>query len=253
MPVDLAELARNATPGLQINGNLHKQGSVEGFTALLARCRKEGVTIGAFSIAATFLAEAALYVKSKGGDVEMAIPAVVCDLPVNLRNRYNTPLGETINFCISELKLDAVITKETTVWSLAKDMKNMLNQQLARREYFWFAPVKERFETEDKALIESVKMEDVADVLVSNMTSYNYPTEYSWGKISSMFILGSYWAPVFGNYLFLYQTVNSKICYNMCYNDGPNNRVTATSLLEIITGLMEGTEEGGDVTIAQLI
>ena len=37
-------------------------------------------------------------------------------------------------------------------------MKNMLNQQLARREYFWFAPVKERFETEDKALIESVKV-----------------------------------------------------------------------------------------------
>ena len=253
VPVDLAEVGRNATPGLQINGNLHKVGSVEGFTALLTRCRKEGITIGAFSIAATLLAEAALYVRSKGGDVKMVIPPVVCDMLVNLRNRFNPPIGETINFCISELKLDTVITIETTVWSLAKEMKLLMNKQMERKEHLWFAPVKERFETEDRALVKSVKMEDEADCGISNMTSYMYPTEYSWGKISSMFILGSYWAPAFANHVLLYQTVNSKICYSMVYNDGPNNRVTATNMLEIITKLMEGARDSGDVTIADLI
>ena len=89
VPIDLAGAARNATLGLQINGNLHKVGSVECFTALLTRCRKEGITIGAFSIAATLLAEAALYMRSKGGDVKMVIPPVVCDMLVNLRNRFN--------------------------------------------------------------------------------------------------------------------------------------------------------------------
>ena len=253
VPVDLAEVARNDTPGLQINGNLHREGSVEGFSALLARCRKEDITIGAFSIAATLLAEAALYVRSKGGDVVIVIPPVVSDMLVNLRNRFNPPIGETINFCISELKLDAVITNETTVWSLAKEMKLLMNKHMERKEHLWYVPAKERFETEDKALVESVKIENVGDCAVSNMTSYMFPTEYSWGKISSMFILGSYWTPPFSNYFFLYQTVNSKICYNMCYNDGPNNRVTATNMLEIITGLMEGTGDGGDDTIADLI
>ena len=35
----------------------------------------------------------------------------------------------------------------------------MLNEQLARKEYFWFAPALERFEAEDKALIRRVKVQ----------------------------------------------------------------------------------------------
>ena len=38
-------------------------------------------------------------------------------------------------------------------------MKAMLNEQLARKEYFWFAPALERFEAEDKALIRRVKVQ----------------------------------------------------------------------------------------------
>ena len=38
VPVDLAELARNATPGLQINGNLHKEGGDNLFTLSAPFC-----------------------------------------------------------------------------------------------------------------------------------------------------------------------------------------------------------------------
>jgi len=228
----------NSKP-LPLNSTLWREGEPANYQAIRACCRKEGVTVGGLSLAASYMAQAALLAKHRPTS---PLPPLLCDIPVNVRQHIDPPVGD--QYCglyITEITTKAEVGESTRLWELARSLTGQLKARLAEGEHIAFCAAKEAFETgvETRELAASVVPEQVLDLLYSNMRLVPFPLEQSWGaKVRAVHIAGSYWAPGFANYLILLQATDI-FTYNMTHCPGAENTATATALLCTIVRLVE--------------
>lgn len=239
VPFSIKEMEMVNRQPLPLNRTLWREGTPANYQAIRACCRTEGVTVGGLSLAASYMAQAALVVKTSP---TTPLPPLLCDIPVNVRQHLDPPVGD--QYCglyITEVTTKADLGKSTHLWDLARSLTAQLKQRLAEGEHIAFCAAKEAFETgsETSDLAASVAPEQVLDLLYSNMRLVPFPLQQSWGaKVRAVHIAGSYWAPGFANYLLLLQATDI-FTYNMTHCPGPENTATAASLLDIIVSLVE--------------
>jgi len=229
--------------GIPINRSFVSTGCPDKFAMMRYRCRKEGVTIGNLALACTWMAMAQVIPGGKFSNMNYI------DYPVNMRTRLG--IGDAYcGFMVSEIMPRAKdVDQETSLWKLAKTMEKQVKQMLSEDQHFAFTgEVKKKFET-GKATAETaaVPVENLLDVLLSNMMRYKAPLEpYPGLYIKGSYIPGGIWAPGFGNYLLLFQSTD-RMHYTAVYNE-PNAAV-CDDLFDSWVMLMENAahvKEGED-------
>lgn len=241
-----------AVPG---NITLWREGNEETYTAIRQRCREQKVSVGSLSLAASYLAQAAVVSLAQGGVT--TLQGNLIDYPVNIRPRVSPSLGDS--YCglyITEVTTRADVNPDTTLWGLAKEMGDQVKSRIADQEHIVYSAAKRQFEMgpSTSSLAGSVLPEDALDLLVSNMKALPFPLHTDWGaKVRAVHTAGSYWAPGFANYLFMLQATDL-FTYNMICCTGERNTATAEKLLDIIVRLMEETAVSQqDISLDQLV
>ena len=245
LPLNMEEVAASQAGNPWINRNLHSLGTVEGMSKLKARCKELGVTVGSYSFAVLFYAVAAVRIRRKGGDFpEEGIPTIYADVVANLRSRVDPNPGECFMLCIAELEIKEKIKKETTVLKTTRDISQQLKKTVVEENRLaLFAKYKEGLETgKHSEVFNSYPEGSYSEYLPSNMISYNFPTKYSWGEITSAHVIGAYWCPFFANQVVLYQSVNGAMNYTVTCCDGENNVKDAGEVLELFVKVMENAD-----------
>jgi len=162
------------------NRTLWREGSREGYAEVRRRCREEGVTVGALTLAASYLAQAAT-VAAPLPSVPL-LPSVLVDVPVSVRHHLG--LGEEYaGLYITEVTTSADISAGTSLWGLARQLHVQLRARLAAQEHIVFSEAKQRFETGEETwgLAAGVEPQHVVDFLYSNMRGVPFPTHQPWG------------------------------------------------------------------------
>ena len=183
-----------------------------------SRCRTEGVTVGSLALASSYLTMAALEAEAalEAGQTYQGSVDQLVDIPVNMRNRLDPPLGNTnCGFLITELTTKISVTPSTKLWDLARQLGLQVREMLEEDQHFLFSQAKEQFETGPATidLASSTESHCVLDVLVSNMMAFPGPLDYSWASLQSVHCVGSVWAPGFANFLLLFQVRSSRLIY----------------------------------------
>jgi len=83
------------------------------------------------------------------------------------------------------------------------------------------------------------------------MMGYLWQKDFTWGHLSSVHCFGSYWAPGFANYLFLFQSTKF-FNYDVCYCPGVKNEATANRLIDLLFYIVENSAKVDDFTLKDL-
>ena len=137
-----------------------------------SRCRVEGVTVGSLALACSYLTMAAVEAETaaEAGEAYQGSVDQLVDIPVNMRNRLDQPLGNTnCGFLITEVTSKASVTPSTKLWALARELGVQVREMLENDQHFIFSQAKEQFETESATaeLASSTESHCVLDVLVN--------------------------------------------------------------------------------------
>lgn len=131
--------------------------------------------MGSLALASSYLAMAAVEAES-AAEAGLTYPGSVdqlVDIPVNMRNRLDQPLGNThCGFLITEVTTKASVTTNTKLWTLARELGGQVREMLEENQHFLFSEAKEQFETQpDTAeLASSTETHCVLDVLVTPLS-----------------------------------------------------------------------------------
>ena len=131
--------------------------------------------MGSLALASSYLTMAALEAES-AAEAGLTYPGSLdqlVDIPVNMRNRLDQPLGNThCGFLITEVTSKASVTTNTKLWALARELGGQVREMLEDDQHFLFSQAKEQFETEpDTAeLANSIESHRVLDVLVTPLS-----------------------------------------------------------------------------------
>ena len=256
LPYCLQSLKDNREMEEPTNSCLWREGGVQEYKRVRARCREEGVTVGALALAAAYMAQGVTHALSlPHGDEWNGLTGLLVDIPVNIRERVEPPMvSEYAGFYITEITTKTDLNPTTTLWSLARELADQLKVRMMTKEHMHFTRTKLHFETGDNAEIAaSVPPEKIVDLLYSNMRAYPFPLDHPWGRVRSIHCPGSYWSPGFANYVLLIQSTDI-FTYDLVYCPGDKNSRTATSILNITVSLIEEAGDPGlDPTIKELI
>ena len=208
-----------------------------------------GVTIGEFSFAVMFMAEAAVHVRRyKGGVVpEGGCSTQYTDVVADLRSKLEPPQGESFMLCIAETEVAVQIKPTTTLYTLCQEVRDQLQLAYKEKKLLLFAEFQERWKTskETAELFASVPIERRCGFLPSNQMVYKWRTEFPWGKLETVHTLGSYWSPFFCNQVLLYQCVNGKMCYSVTHCVGENNTRDTGNVFQLFVKVMENVNKIG--------
>ena len=244
LPVDMEEVERSRGEMPWRNRTLSAIGSVEGMKNLQDLCKENNVTIGAYSFAVLFFATAAAYIRKNGGRFpKEGIPTLYTDTVADLRTRLEPSPGDCFMLCIAEIWLQAKIEENSTLLDIAKDIGQQLQTgyREKRLPLFQGAYQDKLRETGHIEFLNSLAEGTICDIFPSNQLVFKYPTKYSWGEVTSIHSLGSYWCPSFVNRVCLYHCVNGVMNYSMVCCDGENNVRDAQELLDLFVEFMENT------------
>jgi len=241
-PFHLEEMRSSQAESLPLNLTLIREGSRENLAAMRARCRQEGVSLNSLALAASQLAMAAVQAEHSGQELDTwpGLRGQLIDVPVNMRHRLDPAMANRhAGFLITEITTKCDVLADTGLWVLARDISRQCGAMLEQRQHFVFSEAKIKFETgETRYLAASTALEDVGDVLVSNMMGLPGRLDFPWAEVVSVHCVGSYWAPGFSNYLLLFQSTKH-MNYDVCYCKGEKNRAVAEKLLRYFTDIME--------------
>lgn len=85
---------------------------------------------------------------------------------------------------------------------------------------------------------------DNKDLNFSNMGLYKYPRHFPNFDIEAYYTPGNAWCPLmFGNMVFLANTVGDEICYTMVFEKSKKNRELGKKMLNDIKGILEENEK----------
>jgi len=247
-PFSVAEMEANSKQQLPANLTMFREGSEDSFLAIRARCRQEKVTVNSLALAASYLAMAATCCSQEaGGENWAGLRDQLIDVPVNMRHRLDPAMANRhAAFLITEITTKCDVTLDTRLWELARTIAQQTKSMIDRQEHFIFSEAKLQFETgaETRGVAEGVALEDVGDVLVSNMMTFPGPLELGWARVASVHCVGSFWAPGFANYLLLFQATKH-FNYDVCYCAGEKNKAVAEQLLSYFARIMETSHQQG--------
>jgi len=254
VPLDQVENQANDERDLSIMKTLFHEGSERNLLRLRARCKKEKTTIGALATAAQSFAVSVLEAKKceREGKLFAGIQNHYTDIPVNIRQRVDPPLGSLVGFYVTEIFVKTDVGLETNLWDLARQISADFRQQQEEKQHLLYHQVKKEWETgETAALAASADMptwNPATMSVVSNIGVYPGPKQFSWGKLKSMHCTG-FLAP----FLLLTQSTDI-MCYNLTSIPGKNNEEMAQKALDVIVDLMEnaGDESRQDDLISVL-
>ena len=141
-----------------------------------SRCRTEGVTVGSLALACSYLAMAAVEAESaeEAGMTYSGSTDQLVDIPVNMRNRLEQPLGNShCGFLITEVTSKASVSPDTKLWALARELGDQVKEMLEEDQHLIFSQAKEQFETDPATaeLAASTESHNVLDVLVTSLHS----------------------------------------------------------------------------------
>jgi len=236
-----AELGHTMDTSLPTNGALFSTGDRGNYRAIRRRCKEEQVTVGSLALACSYLAKAVCDARTNYPSKKYpGLQSKWIDIPVNVRNRVSNPVDKDyIGFIITEVTTNVTLDSDTTLWGLAWSIQKQLEDMFKEDQHIHFSKVKEEWETHDDfKQHSSAAAGEVTDLLVSNMMGFTGQTEFPWGKLVANHCPGSFWAPPFANYLFLFQSTEM-FNYDFVYCVGEKNKAQAVELFSIIVGLME--------------
>jgi len=247
LPFDMNEHEENKN-GAFINKLLFRDGTKENYLAIRKRCKKEGVSVGSIAAAASYMAMAEMHAKSTCG-VKLAdykgMKDQYMDIPVNIRHRIEGIDGyEYAAFYVTKVTLKCDVMLDTELWDLARNIQQQMETILAQKQHLHFAQAREEWETgegtKDLAM-NSFKEGKKCDAKVSNLMFYNYPTDFGWGEISSLYCGCSVLVPHVSNMFLLFQACSSKFTYTLVYCPGENNKNIATEYIDMFVKYLENS------------
>ena len=244
LPLNQNELAASQAGNPWVNRTLHTIGSEEGLVKLKDLSKRMGVTVGTYSFAVLFYSIAAVHIRRQGGEFpEVGIPTIYSDVVANLRHRVDPSPGECFMLCIAEVEVKEKIERETTLLNTTRCISQQLKSCMEEKKLPLFASFKEGVETgKHSEVFNSFPEGSYSEFLPSNKVSFNYPTKYSWGEMTSAHTVGSYWCPFFANQVMLYHSVNGVLNYSIVCCDGENNVKDAKEVMELFASVMENSD-----------
>jgi hypothetical protein len=145
--------------------------------------------------------------------------------------------------CLAEVQIEEKIDKDTTLFSTARHISQQLTSHIKEQRLPLFANFKKGVETgEQAAVFNSYPEGSYSEFLPSNKVIFKYPTKYSWGEMTSVHTLGSYWSPFFSNRIVLYHSVNGVMNYSIVCCQGEDNVRDTREVMELFTAVMENSE-----------
>ena len=198
LPLDDKEIKASQKNGW-IN-NMSAVGTQEGFIEMNALRKDWGVSIGEFSFAVMFMAEAAVHVRRyKGGVVpEGGCSTQYTDVVADLRSRLEPPQGESFMLCIAETEVAVQIKPTTTLYTLCQEVRDQMQLAYKEKKLLLFAEFQERWKTskETAELFASVPIERRCGFLPSNQMVYkwrtsSFPARASWRQCIHLGLTGA--------------------------------------------------------------
>jgi len=232
--------------GGEHNSTLYRDGSKENADALLALCRKKGLTMGAVLVAGTYFAIAKMDAdfRSKVAKDPKTKFSFDFDMDVNLRKRLQTVLGDDhVGTIIGMMSFSLTLTGETRFWDFVAEVRTAMTEFLEAKYHFYYFDANERFD----AICE--KMPDfqdnfkrnngrVQDMNFSSFGKYFYDTSYGKLKIDKMYCTGGGWCPTFGSCVFLILGVTRNF-YTLVYSTSEENSKVAEAFFKAAVDIIE--------------
>ena len=242
LPPHWNEVAKSRAKVSFVNRTLSAVGTQKGMQRLRTLCRENEITVGAYSFAVQFFAVAAVHIRRNGGVFpEEGLPTLYTDTVADLRTRLVPCPGDCIMLCIAETWIKAKIEPGTSLLDIAKDIALQLQNCFTEQRFPLFqGSYQDKLKTSPhNQLLSSLPEGSYCDVFPSNQLVFKYPTHYTWGEVSSIHSLGSYWCPSFVNRCLLYHCVNGVMNYSIVCCDGPENIKDTQEVLDLFFEFME--------------
>lgn len=239
VPLDQEENKINDQKSLPLLKTLFHEGRESNLQQMRSRCKREKTTIGALATAAHCFGLCVLEAKKcqNEGRIFSGIRNHFTDIPVNIRQRVEPPLGPRVGFYVTELFVKTEVDLETNLWDLARQFGDDFKKQQEEKRHLLFMQVKKEFEmgatAEVAASLGLPTWNPRTMSVVSNIGPYTGPKDFPWGKLKAIHCTG-FLVP----FLLLLQSTDI-MCYNLTYVPGINNEKITRRLLNVIIGLME--------------
>lgn len=214
-----------------VNRFVSLDGSAENLKLITERCHQHKTTVGC-----TLLLSAA-WAMAKLERLKGIIPHVPgskfkvnMNMDANERNRVSPPLGyEHVQLFISIFPIKVEVDDNDSFWEASAKLREMVMAILP--DTIQYQAAWEKLEEKGERFWD-------ADANFSSMGRNPFKSEFGADnlKVEKMHHVGTRWAPLFGRFLFLSQSVDS-IGYDVVYE--PQDEENATSLGSMWKGLME--------------
>jgi len=254
LPFDREEFEKNMALDVPLNATVIREGSEENFATIKAACKEHGVTIGNLFLGAAYLAMSTVHAEHTVDNIAdyEGMKDQYIDLPVNMRSRLEPSFPDYCGLYITENTTKVSVDQSSTLWSLAASIQKKMGEDFAAKRHLLFSQVKSEWEAGATAeLAASRPSEEALDFLLSNMMGYRWEKDFPWGHLSSIHCFGSFWAPGFANYLFLFQSTKF-FNYDIVYCPGEKNKGTANRLLDLLFYIIENCGTVKDYRLADL-
>jgi hypothetical protein len=144
-------------------------------SAFLRRCRDERVTVQAALCAASLKSFA---------EREPHNPERKVEIPIDIRNYLDPPVGETYGMFISHLDLDLDCSANRKLWDIARDAKSGLSASIQAERYFYAPTV---FITITGKFPVDVDISTGNDISITNLGLVEIPSHYGSLTLESIY------------------------------------------------------------------
>lgn len=220
------------TVGTGLNGFVTDKSKV---SDLKNKVKLEKTTVGMALLAAVYLAIS---------DSKTPLINIDVDLRTRLEpDKQKLKYDEMVGLCIgmsNVYKAAKVKPKnkdgKLDFWTYVRSLQAALLQGFEENHHFGFIKaVEQRYEE---------NLPDNKDLNFSNMGLYKYPRHFPNFDIEAYYTPGNAWCPLmFGNMVFLANTVGDEICYTMVFEKSKKNRELGKKMLNDIKGILEENEK----------
>jgi len=228
------------------NSTLYRDGSQESADALLALCRKKGITMGAVLVAATYFAIAEMdksFCKKAAADPTTRF-SFDFDMDVNLRKRLQTVLGnDHVGTIIGMMSFSLSLDGNTRFWDFVVEVRTAMTKFLESKYHLYYFTVNDRFDAASGAMPafqDNLKRNDglVQDMNFSTFGKYFFNPNYGRLTLEKAYATGAGWCPTFGSCVFLILGVTRNF-YTFVYSTSDENSLVAAEFFNKAVDIIE--------------